>query len=208
MSTRPGPNWRHYRDFDGSLQKFDFTAEIRVDGFWESRPDDDPPNEDMIRVAWLVYVLWGVMDSGYRRIPPRQAKAWLEARQAFARGKSYERLYAKMPEDLLGDLSEDEDPPGAAGGRRDPGEWRTLDDLTSAAWKLLQAMRDRDATDSGKAVGREEIAAKAGVGHANSQHIEAIFKGLKRLGLVLSRRNAGTWLTAAGIEAISRRGPT
>jgi hypothetical protein len=232
MSTQPDhgaqPEWnpRYFRDRNGNWQRFNHNAEIRAPGYhWTSRPDDYPPDEDMVRVEWIsrhyddppggemirveppLYVLWGHLDSCYNRIPRRKAKAWLEARQAFARGKYFEPWYANLPPDLLGDLSEDEDPPGAAGGRRDPGEWRTLDDLTKAAWKLLQAMLDLGATDSGKAVGREEIAAKAGVGHANSQHIEAIFKGLKRLGLVVSRQNAGTWLTEAGIEAISRRGP-
>jgi hypothetical protein len=92
--------------------------------------------------------------------------------------------------------------------KADAGKAQTVDDLPPVAWKLLQALLDLGATDTGRAVGREEIAAKARVGNAGSTHVEDTFKMLMELGLVGSRRKVGTWLTADGREAISRRQPT
>src|SRR5262245_7394366 len=123
MSTPPDresrPHWVYYRDLDGMQQKFDLNAEDRVHGHRRSRADDDPPYEVMYRAAWRLYVLHGVLDPSPVQVTPGEAKAWLKARQAFARGTPYESLYAKMPSDLLS--LEDPPDPGHAGPRHVPG---------------------------------------------------------------------------------------
>jgi hypothetical protein len=81
----------------------------------------------------------------------------------------------------------------------------TLDNLTPTAWKLLRAIRQLGAVNSEKAVGRSEITAKARTGNHDSKHNQEAFKQASGLGLITAKRNAGTWLTQAGIDALDKR---
>jgi hypothetical protein len=120
--AQPKLSRRTYLDRHGVRHKFYLTPEILQYGHWTSFEDDDPPKETLIRVAWRLYVLWGEGDDVYKPISPRKAKAWLEARQSFARskGRSWGPTGGSwgpntiIPQDLLGDLPEDEDPPPTA----------------------------------------------------------------------------------------------
>jgi hypothetical protein len=80
-----------------------------------------------------------------------------------------------------------------------------LDDLTSTAWKLLRAVRDKGAISSEKAVGRDAIAAKARVGNHDSKHNQYAFGQLADLQLIIAKRKVGTWITDAGIRALNKR---
>ncbi len=79
------------------------------------------------------------------------------------------------------------------------------DDLTKTAWKLLRAMRRLGAISVEFARNRTDIAASAHSGNHDSDHNKTAFKQLLDLGLVVARRNVGTWLTEAGIRATDKR---
>ena len=81
----------------------------------------------------------------------------------------------------------------------------TLDNLTPTAWKLLGAIRQLGAVNSGKAVGRAKIAVKAGTGNHDSKHNQLAFAQLSDLALIAATRNVGTWLTQAGIDALDKQ---
>jgi hypothetical protein len=210
--SRPERNPRRFRDFDGSTKRFNLTAQIRVHGYWTSRPDDDPPDETMIRVKERLYVLWGDMDSGYNRISLREARTWLRARQNFARGKYFESWYAKMPPDLQSIVEGGPDSPaiattagspaGKEEGKGSADGPKTLDDLNRTAWKLLRAMYALGAFDTETVRTHQQIVKKAGTGNHGSGHNKEAFAALQKLGLIKSRRRVGTWLTQAGRELI------
>jgi hypothetical protein len=81
----------------------------------------------------------------------------------------------------------------------------TLDDLKATAWKLLTAIRDLNATDSGKAVNQKRIAVKARTGRHDSKHNQEAFGQLSELKLIKAVRNVGTWITQAGTETLNNR---
>jgi hypothetical protein len=81
----------------------------------------------------------------------------------------------------------------------------TLDNLTKTAWKLLETLEQLKATTVRRAVTRERIAAEAGdVGNADSGSVRAAFKTLADMGLIATKRNVGTWITQAGLDALKR----
>jgi hypothetical protein len=82
---------------------------------------------------------------------------------------------------------------------------RGLDDLTPTGWKLLRALSQLEAFDSERAAGRAEITKKARTGNHDSKHNQEAFSALSHLGLIKAKRNAGTWLTQAGIDALDKR---
>jgi hypothetical protein len=79
------------------------------------------------------------------------------------------------------------------------------DDLTPTAWKLLEATRDVGAVDTGKAVGRGAIAAKARVGNHDSKHVQEALKRLTSRGYLDAKRGHGTWITEDGNKALNKR---
>jgi hypothetical protein len=81
----------------------------------------------------------------------------------------------------------------------------TLDNLTRTTWKLLRALRDLEAFDAETAVSRDQIVSRAKIGNANSKNVRDAFKSLRALGLIETRRNVGTWLTRAGLDALKTR---
>jgi hypothetical protein len=79
----------------------------------------------------------------------------------------------------------------------------TPDDLTPTAWKLLRTLLKLRATNTAKAVTRERIVQEAGdVGNADSSNVRAVCKMLVDLGLIATKRNVGTWITQAGLDAL------
>jgi hypothetical protein len=112
--------WVYYRDLDGATQKFLLTSDIREHGIEYSHPHDDPPHETWIRVAPMLFLLKGVLDPVLRQITPSEAKAWIEARQAFSLEK-YGVSYPEMPPELqsLEVLPEGEDPAPTADDERE-----------------------------------------------------------------------------------------
>jgi hypothetical protein len=139
--SRPELNWVYYRALDGSMQKFNLNREVRLHGYWRSRPDDDPPSEVMYRVSWRLYVLHGVLDPAPRQVTPIEARAWLEARQAFSLGKPDESLYAKMPPDLLAleDPATAEAPTAPGRGRR--GRTRGVNKIDMALTEVVAQLK-------------------------------------------------------------------
>jgi hypothetical protein len=125
-----------------------------------------------------------------------------------------ENLYSKGEETVSGMASQPSQGEGKPAGSKarqtpDAGDGRpnalTLDDLPPTAWKLLKAIFEKRATDSASAVGRPEIAAKARVGNHDSKHNQYAFRQLTDLQLITAKRNVGTWITAAGIQALNKR---
>jgi hypothetical protein len=80
-----------------------------------------------------------------------------------------------------------------------------LDDLTKSDWKLLKALQQVGGLNADSARSRSQITAKAKTGNHDSKHNQEGFQRLTSLGLICARRNVGTWLTDAGIDALDKR---
>jgi hypothetical protein len=91
------------------------------------------------------------------------------------------------------------------GGVRKTSDLPTLDDLKKTDWKLLRALHDLGATNVEMAASRDKITAKAGTGNHDSKHNQDAFSRLSLLGLIKAKRNVGTHLTQAGIDALNKR---
>ena len=121
-----------------------------------------------------------------------------------------------IPSELVASLSVLPARPPAAGpgrtaqpteGTTPPAASMSLDDLTPNAWKLLAAIRDLDAVDSGTAQIQPKIVARATRkrGNHDSKHHQLAFGQLSELGLIASKKRVGTWITDAGIQALEKR---
>jgi hypothetical protein len=89
----------------------------------------------------------------------------------------------------------------AAGKNRAP----SLDDLTPTAWKLLRTVRQMGAVSADTAKDRSAITSRAKKGNHDSKHNQTAFKRLSDLRFIAARKNVGTWITEAGIDALDKR---
>jgi hypothetical protein len=77
--------------------------------------------------------------------------------------------------------------------------------LALRARKLLRALKARRATNQQMAAKKQVIAIKAGVGNYKTRSVQDAFDDLHWRGLIISKKRAGTWLTPAGLAAVTRR---
>jgi hypothetical protein len=81
---------------------------------------------------------------------------------------------------------------------------RDREELTGTALKLLRALQGLDANNQETAKSRPDITAKARTGNHDSSSNQNAFRQLKDCGLIIARRNVGTWLTEEGRSVLNK----